>query len=353
MTTETQTPSQTVTAPAQPAAPEQAGKLLAQVAGYVGVRTIEMGLRLGLIETLAGQQDGASPATLAAAAGLDPFYTEVWCRAAYGAEILEQDEDGRYRLAPHMATLLLDRNSPAYVGAMFPLMLQPEIFDQFAAKLPSGERIWWNQCSPSFIRAVSGTGRAFYNRLIPAGLERVPGLAGRLAGGMRVLELACGAGVGLTKLARAYPACRLVGLDGDAYSLDLARENLRQAGLHEQVELVQSTLEDLDRAEAFDLVLINISMHECRDIERVTANVHRVLAPDGVFVVSDFPFPDTLQGLRSVPGRIMSGIQFFEALIDDQLLPTAAFVDLLKRHGFRNVDAFDITPVHAISHGQK
>ncbi len=30
----------------------------------------------------------------------------------------------------------------------------------------------------------------------------------------------------------------------------------------------------------------------------------------------------------------MSGIQFFEALIGDQLLPTQAFVELLRRHGF-------------------
>jgi hypothetical protein len=49
----------------------------------------------------------------------------------------------------------------------------------------------------------------------------------------------------------------------------------------------------------------------------------------------------------------MSGIQFFEALIDDQLLPTKAFVDLLNRHDFKDVNAFDVTPVHAITHGRK
>ena len=33
----------------QQAVQQQAGKLLSQVAGYVGVRTMDMGLRLGLL----------------------------------------------------------------------------------------------------------------------------------------------------------------------------------------------------------------------------------------------------------------------------------------------------------------
>ena len=49
----------------------------------------------------------------------------------------------------------------------------------------------------------------------------------------------------------------------------------------------------------------------------------------------------------------MSGIQYFGALIDDQLMPTQAFVDLLGRHGFQDVASFDINPVHAVTHGRK
>ena len=49
----------------------------------------------------------------------------------------------------------------------------------------------------------------------------------------------------------------------------------------------------------------------------------------------------------------MCGIQFFDALIGDQLLRTQAYVEVLGRNGFRNVDAFDITPVHAVTFGMK
>jgi len=40
-------------------------------------------------------------------------------------------------------------------------------------------------------------------------------------------------------------------------------------------------------------------------------------------------------------------------MIDDQLMPTQAFIDLLNGHGFQGVDAFDMTPVRAVTSGQK
>ena len=339
--------------PAPEEVQQQASKILSQVAGYVGVRTMEIGLRLGLFEEIAKHADGISADALAKEKALDPFYTQVWCRAAYASEVLELSGSETYRLAPHMDKLLLGEDFPGFAGGLPAIMVQPEIFDYFAERLPSGERIWWDQCSPAFIQMVSQTARPFYTRLIPGGLSRVPGLSDRLAGGGRVLDIACGVGVGLSKLAAAFPQCSIVGLDGDAYSLQRVAERLAQEGLKDRVSLVQSTLEEMSASEEFDVVTINVSMHECRDIDQVAANVHRALKPDGYFVISDFPFPESTEGCRTVPARIMCGIQFFEALIGDQLLPTQAYAELLNKHSFRNVGAFDLTPVHAVTHGQK
>ena len=67
----------------------------------------------------------------------------MWCRAALAAGVCDRTDD-RYRLAPHMATLLLDHRSPAYVGGVFTVMEQPEMFDRFERVMPSGERMWWD-----------------------------------------------------------------------------------------------------------------------------------------------------------------------------------------------------------------
>lgn len=329
---------------------QQAAKILSQVSGYIGVCTIDIGLRRGIFSEIAKHPQGISAEEIAGKLGFDPLYTRVWCRSAFASEILEQAKDG-YTLAPQMDTLLLDPDSPAYIGAMPGLLQQPEVFERFSENLDTGKRTWWDECSPSFIQYVSGTGRAYYNRMIPDGLSRVPGLEERLSHGARFLDLACGAGIGLARMVRQWPQSSFVGVDGDEHSLHLAREIVNDAGAGDRVSLVQSTLEDLSYNNEFDAVLINISMHECRDIEKVAENVHRALKPGGIFVISDLPFPESEEQCRTVPARIMSGIQFFEAQIDDQLLPTSFYMDLLKSQGFQSVDAFDITPVHAVTYG--
>lgn len=333
-----------------PTLPDQAKVLLPHIAGYVGHQVVATGLRSGLIRDLS-EAEGVTTDDLAERLGFDPFYVHVWCRGALAAGVLERDGD-KYRLAPHMATLLLDETSPAFVGGTFLVLQQPEIFPRFEASLDTFERLWWDECGPEFIKAVSGTGRPFYTRLIPGGLSQVPGLEERLAAGGDILDTACGAGHGLIRLAQTYPASRVVGVDGDAHSIDLARRRVEEASLSDRVELTVSPLEDLSLDRKFALVVNNISMHECRDIDRVAANFKTALEPGGWLVISDFPFPDDDDGLRSVPGRIMSGIQFFEAQIDDQLLPRRAYDELLTRHGFKELGSFEISPMHAVTYGR-
>jgi ubiquinone/menaquinone biosynthesis C-methylase UbiE len=339
--------------PTGPEVPEQAGKLLAHFAGYVGFKTIEMGLDNGLLAALNDHPEGLSVEELANAAGTEAFYTGVWASGAYGAALIERNSDEKYVLAPHMDKLLLNPEFPGYVGGIINVFTQPEMFDRFNTNLPTGERTWWDKVSPEFIQGVSGTGLPFYNRLIPGGLSKVPGVVEKLEDGAAVLELASGAGRGLVKLASTYPTAKITGLDGDAHSISLAKARVDEAGVSDQVDYIQTTLEDLDEQDKYDLVYINISMHEARDIDLATKNVLNALKPGGVFVISDFPFPESHEGLRTIPARVMSGIQYFEAQIDDQLVSTETFVKLLQGQGFKDVDSFLITPVHNVIYGTK
>jgi len=332
---------------------QQAGKLLNHVAGYVGFRTIELGMAHGLLAETHKHHEGITSDDLAKNTGLDPFYVSVWAQSAYGAEVLELDENSRYKLAPHIEKLLLDEDFPGHIGGVFKVMLQPEFFDTFSQNFSTGKRLWWNECSPDFIQAVSATGRPFYNRLIPAGIDKVPELNERLEKGANILELCVGAGRGLVKLVQQYPNCTFTGQDGDAHSLELAEKHLKDSGLNSRVLLVNSTLENLKFENEFDMVLINISMHECRDIDKSAKNILRALKPGGTFVISDFPFPEEVSDCRTVPARIMCGIQFFEALIGDQLLPTKTFIELLNKYEFKDVSSADVTPIHAITWGRK
>ncbi|HEX2894217.1 MAG TPA: class I SAM-dependent methyltransferase [Marmoricola sp.] len=343
-----------------PTLQEQAPRLLAHIAGYVGHRVVAVGLRQGLIRALADAEAAVSADDLAERLHLDPFYTAVWCRGAVASSICEVEVEtqgtsleARYRLGPHLDTLLLDTTHPSYAGGVFTVLEQHEVFDRFESVLASGDRLWWDGCSADWIAGVAGTGTPFYTRLLATGMGAVPGLAERLQAGARIVDTGCGSGLGLVQLARAYPECRIVGVDGDRHSVDVADRRLREAGVRDRCELVHSPLEEMVLDQPATCVVNNISMHECRDIDRVTERIHDALEPDGWFLISDFPYPDTLDALRSVPGRIMSGIQFFEAQIDDQLLPRAAYDDLLRRHGFTDVGHTVLAPVHALTYARR
>ncbi len=53
--------------------------------------------------------------------------------------------------------------------------------------------------------------------------------------------------------------------------------------------------------ESVTLVINNISMHECRNIDEVAERVFEMLEPGGWFVISDFPFPKPTSCCRACP----------------------------------------------------
>ena len=337
----------------EPTIKEQAGKVLGHIAGYVASRTIELGLAHGLIASLASHPDGLTAEGLASDRDLDPFYVEVWCRSAFANDVLERVTDKVYRLALHMDTVLLDRGSPAYVGGTLAVVSQPDVFDRFSRTLPTGERTWWDHCSPGFIDGVSGSGGAFYVRLIPGGLSQIHGLAERLQDGARILDTACGSGVGLVRLAEAYPSASLVGADGDAYSLEIAAERLGSHGLTDRVELVHTPLEELDRDSEFDLITNNISMHECRDINRVTDTSGGRSGRADTSSSRTFPSPTPTRRCAPCPGGSCPGSSSSRLRSTISFSPFAAYLELLQGRGFRDVDSFQLTPVHAVTYGVK
>jgi ubiquinone/menaquinone biosynthesis C-methylase UbiE len=338
----------------QPDMAQQSARLLGLYAGYIGTWTIELGLRAGLIEEIAARPGGASADDLAERLELDPLYTKVWCRAAYSAGVLELVDGQTYTLAPAMATLLLDSDAPGYLGGMARVFAaMRETFVDLRAFLKTGRHEWWNDFDKEWIGAVGDTGQAFYRRILNAVIPKLPAVDAPLRAGAKVLDLACGVCSGPIKVARAYPTATFTGVDGDAYTVELAREALTRHGLAERFEVIHCPLEELTLRDAYDVAIINISLHEARDIERVVANARNALREGGTFLVSEFPFPETVEACRALPAQIMCGIQFFEAHIGCQLLPTRRFVELLEQAGFRDVAAIDVTPVHVVVHGTK
>lgn len=95
---------------------EQTAKLEDYEKGFLAVHLVNTGVVLGLFDKLSAFEGGVSPDALASELGLHGAYVRLWCQTAYHFEILDCDEDGRFKLAPHMGALLTDTENPYYFG---------------------------------------------------------------------------------------------------------------------------------------------------------------------------------------------------------------------------------------------
>jgi SAM-dependent methyltransferase len=333
---------------------EQQGKILGALAGTTTVWGLELALRLGILEHLEDKPEGATVEQVASALELDAQYTHVVLRAAYAGEVLERDADGRYRLADHMGVVLLDPDAPGYLGgAVKTFVALREVFLNLRELAHDGGRRWWSDMDPEWIEAVGEHGQTYYRRFLNVVVPQLPAVQETLERGARYLDLASGVCKGPAKIVGAYPQTSVTAVDGDRFTLEVAAREIGQRGIGDKFKLVESMLEDLDIEGGHDLALINISLHEARDIQRVVDRTYAALDEGGTFVVQEFPFPEREEDVRSVPGRLMSGVQFFEAHIGCQLLPASRFVEHLEKAGFKNVGVIDVTPMHVVIHGTK
>jgi malonyl-CoA O-methyltransferase len=110
-----------------------------------------------------------------------------------------------------------------------------------------------------------------------------------------VLDLGCGTGHGAAALAARWPRARVIALDASPAML---RETARRDG-SDRIERLCAESEAIPLPdESVDLVLSNLMLPWCEDIDAVFAEVARVLKPRGLFTFTTLG-PDTLVELRT------------------------------------------------------
>jgi malonyl-CoA O-methyltransferase len=111
-----------------------------------------------------------------------------------------------------------------------------------------------------------------------------------------VVDLGCGTGQGARKLKDRYRGAQVIGLDT---SLGMLRQTRRHSGWLRPLQRVCADAFQLPfREHSVDLVFSNLMLQWCDDLDRVLAEVRRVLRPEGFFTFTTFG-PDTLRELRS------------------------------------------------------
>jgi SAM-dependent methyltransferase len=267
---------------------EAFGQKMAEVINHAGLALMtSVGHRTGLFDVMA-ELPPAPSARIAAAAGLSERYVREWLGAMVTGGVVAYDPDAKtYALPPEHAACLTREARPNNVA----------VTAQWVAVLGAVE----DQVVEAF-RHGRGVPYCAYGRFHPvmaeesdqttvAGLEKhivplVPGLAARLKRGIDVLDVGCGSGQALNRLASLYPASRFVGYDVSEEGIAAARAVAGRRGLSNVRFAVQDAAA-MGETQAFDLITAFDAIHDQPRPDTVLRNVARALRRGGTFLMQD------------------------------------------------------------------
>ncbi|GEB52447.1 class I SAM-dependent methyltransferase [Streptomyces cacaoi] len=184
-------------------------------------------------------------------------------------------------------------------------------------------------------RASAGTGRAIAGRLVPV----LPGLADRLAAqGSRILDVGTGTAALALALAEAFPRAEVVGVDVMERVLELARNELADAGTEAagRVTLRRTDAADLTEQAAYDMIWLPAPFLAEEALAQALPRLTEALKPGAWIVVgTNPPAPDPLR--RAVAGwqAVRNGGNAYDT---DRMTRT------LTAHGLRDERQFPTMP---------
>lgn len=251
---------------------------------------ISIGHRTGLFDVMSGLPPSTS-AEIATRSGLNERYVREWLGAMVTGRVVEVDpETLRYSLpADHAA--LLTRAAGAdnlavfaqYIGVLG--VVEDDIVECFRR----GGGVPYS-AFPRFHEVMAeDSGQSVMSSLESHVLPLVPGLRERLENGIAMLDVGCGRGRILHKLAETYPASRFVGMDFSEEAIAYARS---EAAAHElrnlDFRLVDlSTFDEKAEPGAFDFITTFDAIHDQGKPLNVLKGIRRSLKPGGVYLMQD------------------------------------------------------------------
>jgi ubiquinone/menaquinone biosynthesis C-methylase UbiE len=120
-------------------------------------------------------------------------------------------------------------------------------------------------------------------------LPLVPELTDRLARGIRVLDVGCGRGRIIAKLAELYPQSHFTGMDLSQEAIEFARREASTRGM-KNTRFIVVDLSDFDETAepaAFDFITTFDAVHDQARPLRVLKGIYRALKSDGVYLMQD------------------------------------------------------------------
>jgi ubiquinone/menaquinone biosynthesis C-methylase UbiE len=332
-----------------------AGRLLSALNDGALCLMVSIGHRTGLFDAMRDQRPQTSD-EIAARAGLNERYVREWLGAMVTSGVVGVDSQSvRYHLPPEHAAYLT-RSAGADNFAVFTLYISllGNVEDDIVECFRAGGGVPYERFPRFHAVMAEDSGQSVLSSLESHILPLVLGLADRLSHGQRVLDVGCGSGRIINRLAELFPKSRLTGMDLSQEAIRVAREEASAKGLT-NVEFVSVDLSNFDQTvepESFDLITTFDAVHDQRKPLNVLRGIHRALARDGVYLMQDIKgsshvaknighpigtFLYTVSCLHCVTVSLAQGGEGLGAMWGEEKTR-----EYLERAGFRSVEKHEL-----------
>ena len=293
--------------------------------GAVTAGMIHLGDKLGLFRALAGADAPLTSDELAAATGLAERWVREWAynQAAGGIIVAETPDDPadpapvRFALTPEAVAVLASPDHPAFGMGMFHRLPQTmRTLEEMPESFVTGIGHDYDSHGPEGAVGIERSFEPWSNAfLVPVVLPMLDGVVERLERGATVVDVGCGAGSALLRMAEAFPASTFVGYDISRYALDRANAKLAEKGLA-NVAFQDPRDDPMPTDGSVDLVTTFDCIHDMTDPQGMVHALRAMLAEDGTWLLVDIKALDTFaQNVTKNPmASLMYGISVLSCM---------------------------------------
>lgn len=247
-----------------------------------------IGHRAGLFDALRDQPPMSSQ-ELAVRAGRNERYVREWLGAMATAGVVVVEGE-RFRLpAAHAASLTRAAGVDNLASYTQYIALLGSVEDELVECFRQGGGVPYDRYPRFHEIMAEDSSQSVALALESSILPLVPGLADRLRHGIQVLDVGCGCGRVLNRMAELFPASRFVGKDLSTEAIGRANHDAAHRGLR-NVTFVEEDLSNFDQTaeqESFDLVLTLDAIHDQGKPLAVLRGICRSLRLDGTYLMQE------------------------------------------------------------------
>ncbi|UXI03666.1 class I SAM-dependent methyltransferase [Photobacterium sp. TY1-4] len=252
---------------------------------------VSIGHRTGLFDVMSELSQPATSQEIATRAGLNERYVREWLGAMTTAGVVEVDPATTCFTLPPEHAAMVTRAAGADNLAVFAqyIGLLGGVEDHIVECFRQGGGVPYAQY-PRFHEVMAeDSNQSVLSNLETHIVPLVPGLADRLTEGIQVLDVGCGRGRIMNRLAELYPASQFLGIDLSREAVEYARRESQDKDLRNIVFDISdlSNFDEVATPDAFDFVTTFDAVHDQAKPLNVLKGICWTLKSDGTYLMQD------------------------------------------------------------------